>query len=317
MGAKPGKYQFVPNEKIPGQNQEASVVLERLLLSQEQINLFLTAFADIDADFSGFVRNDEFKDYFKIPAARVYDRLFGVFRNLRGHYHFLQFVCIIWNFLSREPNMFPALLFSMYCDPNTHTLNDAQLNELISSIHGEKYKEKKAGLKKFYLDTMTRMKKSSPPSALSIDEFINLIQSSSFVMAPILKVQHYIRKTLLGEQFWIDISKKRTASSEMNDNNFILKITGYSGSEKYAKENEVLNSIKSTKRKKSVVDAMKDVFKARRKIEPTATPSLVPPETKRKRKSVFKPRLTVKGADVTGTYRVVYSPGYEIKISGK
>ena len=60
------RFVFIPNESVPGQDAAAAEVFEKLMLEGEYINMFYAAFVDMDADFCGFVRVDEIREYFGI-----------------------------------------------------------------------------------------------------------------------------------------------------------------------------------------------------------------------------------------------------------
>lgn len=311
---------FIPNEQIPGQDSKAAEVFEKLMIEGEYINMFYAAFADMDADFCGFIRIDEMREYFKIADTAMNNKVFGLFRSFqRGHYNFMEFVCVIWNFLSRDKDSFPALVFSSYCDPEKQTLDANQLDRLVAAIHGESYKQKSSqGLREVVQKFVKVINKTNPPSPLNINEFNALVRDHPIMIGPLLKLRFSMCTELIGEGYWLYLARQRLASQEMADNNYILKITGNDVSAQSVKEDEITRSAGKPVRRKSVIDTMQDVLRGRHgQVDPSATPSLVAPTSKRKRKSVFKPNLTVPGASETGVYRITYAKNYETKVSAK
>ena len=294
------RFVFFPNDKIPGQDAAAAEVFQKLLIKEEFLNVFYTAFVDMDADFCGFVRVDELREYFGIPNTAINDKILGMFRSYqRGHLNFMEFVCTIWNFLSKDKAAFPSFAFSSYCDSETQTLDGTQFERLIAAIHGENYKQKGSpALLQIVDKTMRKLTKKQPPTPLTIEDFNNLVRSNPILIGPMLKLRYNMCNELIGEGYWTYLSRKRAEDEEKVDNNYVLKISGHQVSEKCEKEDAIARSVgKPKKRRKSVVDTMKDVLRGNSVIEPAETPSLVVPVNKRKRKSVFKPNLTVRGGE--------------------
>lgn len=292
------RFVFFPNEQIPGQDAAAAEVFEKLMLQEEYINVFYTAYVDMDADFCGFVRVDELREYFRIPNTVINDKILGMFRSFQcGHFNFMEFVCTFWNFLSKDKGSFPSFAFSSYCDPESKTLDGVQFERLIAAIHGENYKQKGGtALLQIVDKTVRKLTKKKPPTPLTIDDFNNLVRSNPILIGPMLKLRYNLCTELIGEGYWTYLSRKRAEDEEKVDNNYILKICGQQVSEQSEKEEAIARSVgKPKKRRKSVVDTMKDVLRGNAVVEPAETPSLVVPTNKRKRKSVFKPNLTVRG----------------------
>ena len=224
----------------------------------------------------------------------------------------------MWNFLSKDKATYPAFVFSCYCDPNERTLNTDQLDRLVAAIHGEKYKEKGSqGLREIVAKAQKIINKTKPPTPLTIDEFNMHVRDHPLLIAPMLKLRFNMCTQLIGEGYWVYLARQRQESHEMTDNNFVLKITGSTVSASSVKEDEIARSASRPRRRKSVVDTMKDALRGKKGVDPEDAPSLVVPVSKRKRKSVFKPNLTVAGASDTGAYRIAYSKNYTTTVSGK
>jgi hypothetical protein len=95
MGCTPS-FEFTPRDGVPGQDFAAQAVFEKLCLNAACIHKFYTAFSDMDANFTGFIRVDEFQAYFDIPNLPINDKLFGIFPSyLRGHMNFMEMVCSV------------------------------------------------------------------------------------------------------------------------------------------------------------------------------------------------------------------------------
>jgi Ca2+-binding EF-hand superfamily protein len=87
---------FEPDEDIPGQDQLALTVFNKLKITDREIDLLYTAFLDIDADTSGFIRYDEFRKYFQLEKTSFNDLLFNLFDTDDSDYiNFFEFVCLV------------------------------------------------------------------------------------------------------------------------------------------------------------------------------------------------------------------------------
>lgn len=108
------KFEF--NDEIPGQDHVCAKVFKELMLSENEINKFYTAFKDIDADNryvryifpddlffphlylvttnSNYIREDELMAYFRIERSVLNKKIFRLYGET-GYLDFLQFVCSV------------------------------------------------------------------------------------------------------------------------------------------------------------------------------------------------------------------------------
>jgi Ca2+-binding EF-hand superfamily protein len=86
----------VVNDSIPGQDHLSAETFQKLLLTESEVDKFYTAFCDIDADSSGFIRGDEFRAYFKIEKTSFNNKIFVSFdSDGNGYLNFMEFVCSV------------------------------------------------------------------------------------------------------------------------------------------------------------------------------------------------------------------------------
>jgi hypothetical protein len=86
---------FEPDPSRPGQDDYAiKFFYKTLLLTPEELNNFFVAYNDIDADNSGYVREDEFLTYFSLERTEFNHAVFGMFDFDNSKFlNFFEFTC--------------------------------------------------------------------------------------------------------------------------------------------------------------------------------------------------------------------------------
>ena len=108
---------FRVQSSVSGQDEEAMKVFEDLFLTQSDLNLLFNAFCDIDADDSGVIRSDELFAYLCIESTQFNKKLFAFFDEKQtGYLNFLEFVVVIWNFLTFDSSEFGRFAFFLFDD---------------------------------------------------------------------------------------------------------------------------------------------------------------------------------------------------------
>lgn len=89
-----GSIEFQQDNSIPGRDEIAMETFDELGIIKSELDIFFTAFVDIDADNSGYIRGDEFFAYFRIEQTSFNKRLFiSMDTDNTGYLNFCEFVC--------------------------------------------------------------------------------------------------------------------------------------------------------------------------------------------------------------------------------
>jgi hypothetical protein len=297
------EVEFVPNDDVPGQDKRACDVIHRLMLTNVELNKFYTAFRDIDADNSCFIRGDEFRAYFKIENTPLNAKLFGSLdSNGNGHLNFMEFVCTLWNFLSMDSNSLAMFSYYLVCEKRDYhtTVNCLQVRQILALIHGSNYRTNN-DLKILISD----MEEATKPISTA-DEFIHWTKQHPEVLNPLHRLHFKLRRELIGVEFWIELMAKRNESPEMSDVQYATSLMteamrDYEAiSEKKRQDEESKKYEEMIKKKRRslalVLDKIRTTFRKAAPItsETNNKRGVSRPEKKRGRRSFMRPSLVVR-----------------------
>ena len=187
-----GSVAFVRDDSVPGRDQIAVETFEELNLSQSDLDIFFTAFIDIDADNSGHIRADEFFAYFRVEQTPFNKRLFvSMDIDNTGYLNFCEFVCAMWNFLSMEPSRLGSYAYFLFDDDGTGNLDHEEVKQLVETIQHKSYNKNPAVRK--LVDSIITGKTN-----VSVEHFARCAQEIPSLCAPLISLQHELRKTFIG-----------------------------------------------------------------------------------------------------------------------
>jgi Ca2+-binding EF-hand superfamily protein len=88
---------FYPTEDIPGHDVKAIKFYREVLeLSDSELQRLYDIFCEADFDKSGYLREDELRQFLRIEQSDLYDFLFKMYRKgSRGYINFFEFVCSV------------------------------------------------------------------------------------------------------------------------------------------------------------------------------------------------------------------------------
>ena len=226
--------------------------MKKLFLTDHEIDRFYTAYCDIDADNSGFIRDDEFRAYFRTERNAINEKIFSMFDSDKsGFLNFFEFTCSVswniflfllliityflsfflilklWNYLSYDVSQLGAFLFFLFDNDNGGTLDIIEVKIMLETLH------KKGSKNNSSLSTIMNTIFESG-SQVTVGEFVIHCQNFPMLINPILIQQLKLQKELIGELFWKKIVEKRKSHPEMLDPGFVIKVSDRAQSENRA-----------------------------------------------------------------------------------
>ncbi len=190
------------------------------ILSCFRTNIQLwSAFWDIDADSSGTIRPIEFFTYFNIEIQEFEKHIFRVFdMDKSGVLTFLEFVCCIWNLLTLDEAQLGTLLY-LIKDPTGVLKIKASDVKSILEIVSRKRVETSPALRATF-DALNRQFTSD----VSIDEFCRFCALNLSMVTPVLMLQLQLRKQIIGEKYWTEMTKSRKQHPEQGKYKYVKEL---------------------------------------------------------------------------------------------
>ena len=184
-------------------------VFEDLFLTQSDLNLLFNAFCDIDADDSGVIRSDELFAYLCIESTQFNKKLFAFFDEKQtGYLNFLEFVVVIWNFLTFDSSEFGRFAFFLFDDNNTGTLEVSEIESMMETIHHKTLKSS---------PEVRALVQNINKSKFKADEFMTWTKNHQSLLAPIIALQYNLRRQIIGEFYWQEIATMRKQRYEFSE----------------------------------------------------------------------------------------------------
>lgn len=262
--------------------------LEVLNLDKEKSRVIFDAFVEVDEDNSGQMSVEEFHDYLGVPQTKFSARIFGVLdTDGSGSLEFSEFVVGVWNYCTYDVRLITKLAFDIFDVDRGGTLEIAECDALLRMVYD--------------VDDIDHIE--GPPSGpeilaeidvngdgeVTLDEFSDLMESHTYILAPAFDLQRGLRQKILGVKFWEGETRVRQAlfsayDSSKNDSwESIKKILKKSAlerkrmaEEEEARKNAALSE--EDRKKRDRQDALEGDKAARAKREAEAAAAAVTPE---------------------------------------
>lgn len=123
----------------------------------------------------------------------------------------------MWNFLGMDPNFLGALVFYIFDEDQTNSLEYDEIRTLVETIHHKSGKS--AAVKKLIESIMQNH------SRVSVEYFTKCCREMSSLCAPLIGMQQSLREKVIGVSFWMEITAKRGQDPIKSRPNFIKVLT--------------------------------------------------------------------------------------------
>jgi hypothetical protein len=115
MGAVIGRREFVRNDEIDGQGKQVVIIAKSLKLTNVALDRLFHEFKKFENPKSNLMNIQAMFSSFKQDYC-IFDRIiFQIFdKNKTGELNFLEYVIIMWGFLSTDEDGLAAFCFSLF-----------------------------------------------------------------------------------------------------------------------------------------------------------------------------------------------------------
>jgi hypothetical protein len=122
----------------------------------------------------------------------------------------------MWNFLGMDPNFLGTLVFYIFDDDKTNSLEYEEIRSLVEVIH---HKSGKSASVKKLIDTIMHNHKT-----VSVEYFTKCCREMSSLCAPLIGMQQSLREKVIGVGYWIDLTAKRGQDPIKSRPDFIQQV---------------------------------------------------------------------------------------------
>lgn len=187
-----------------------------------------------------------FYRFFDVKESAFATRVLQYFDNdSNGAVDFEEFVCSLWNLCSFEASELYRFVFSLYDEDRSESLTYEEGKKLVADVFSAKRSKDICELLVRQLECYATPGIYANEWEVSLQRFKEYCDSFPEVLEPIVLLQRYLQKRIMGEEWWLHIASpmRKEIMAELSD--FLrdyLKPTGAEESER-----EVMNSVFSQK----------------------------------------------------------------------
>lgn len=211
--------EFVVNEEVSGQDSNALSLLQQLHLTKKDIDILFTAFCDMDADSSHYIRRDEFCAYFKLEKTPITVKLVKLMdTDHHGYLNFCEMVGLLWDFLSRDPHNLGSFVFHLFDQSRTGYLSKEEAKDMIEQLHHASADNHK-GVKKIIDNLHHHM-----GDKIDVEELHEFCKKHDEVCLSLYGLQNTLRECLLGKHYWEKLMEKRNNDKEQLKPDYIQQL---------------------------------------------------------------------------------------------
>jgi len=206
------KFNFVPNDTVPGQDDSAMMDFKRLRLKQGDIDRLFSCFLEIDTDGSGEISLDEFYEHFKLPRTIFSDMAFTLMdEDKSGEIDFREFILTLWNFCSYDLKNLCRFSFHLFDTDESGKLDQQEVEDMVSAVYGEKFADD-VRVKKV-LDLLD----ANGDGQVSMAEWVLFNKQYPLLLFPAYQLQGILREKVIGKWWW-DIMQEQREEHFRNSN---------------------------------------------------------------------------------------------------
>mmetsp|Transcript_11530 Transcript_11530/g.18821 ORF Transcript_11530/g.18821 Transcript_11530/m.18821 type:complete len:406 (+) Transcript_11530:329-1546(+) len=253
--------EFVVNNK-PGQDEYAMMFFDMICLQQSDVNVLYNLFLEIDVRESGYISHDDIFFKYRLDKTDFYRRLLssGVGED-KERMLFSEYVAIFWNFLSLDEGLLSSLIYYLFDDDNSDSLDFDEIKTLVEVIHQKSYDSSSGvrhmvdSINNYYVD-------------VSKAQFRAICRKNHNIISPIAGMQFNLRKLLKGDLFWNKICKIREADARMSNIEFVFQCIKETEAIRVARARELrLSSLSKDKERINASKHRKRVSNDKGKLE--------------------------------------------------
>mmetsp|Transcript_21510 Transcript_21510/g.31242 ORF Transcript_21510/g.31242 Transcript_21510/m.31242 type:complete len:414 (+) Transcript_21510:67-1308(+) len=203
---------------IPVLDDVTDSVFRSLDLNTSDINRLYDTFQYIDLDESGSIRKDEIFSFFRVEATHLTERIFDVLDTRKNNtLNFRDFVCGVWNMLSMDPDYLGAYVFFLFDTEQRGILDGDQIRALVEAVHRKSYESNRSV--KRIVDQLRKNR-----TKLNIEKFTEWSRSNVAICAPFITLQHRLRGTIVGHNFWNALMERRRRHPEQGHPRYVVNL---------------------------------------------------------------------------------------------
>lgn len=129
---------------------------------------------------------------------------------------FSDYVAIFWNFLSLDEGLLSCVVYYLFDDDKSDSLDFLEIKKLIETIHQKSYDTSPAI--RNMIDSI-----NNQYAQVSKEQFKQICRKNYNIIAPIASIQFNLRKKIKGDLFWASICQARSDDFRMSNIEFVYQ----------------------------------------------------------------------------------------------
>lgn len=166
-------------------------VFNSIFLNKNDIASLFNVFNEVDVDGSGSISVAEFLVTQRLDPSPTLDMILGSF-NIQK-WNFLEFSCLLWNFLSIDESQLSSYMFFMFNSAKKNIVPFKNISKHYHHIHGGNFK----GNVKL-IGPLSAMEARCGDTGVLCEDFVHFCKDSPVIMLPLVMMHFNLRDKILG-----------------------------------------------------------------------------------------------------------------------
>lgn len=165
-------------------------VFDSIFLRKGNVADLFNVFNEVDVDGSGEISYTEFLVTYRLESTPLIDLIFDSF-NVKS-LNFLEFACLIWNFLSLDQTRLSYFMFFICNVAKKTVIPFTQMEKCYRLIHGNF----KGNMK--LISPLSAMQARCGDTGITINQFVEFCDQYPIICHPLIMVHFHFRDKIIG-----------------------------------------------------------------------------------------------------------------------
>jgi hypothetical protein len=176
--------------QVDSHDKRDIAVFDSIYLSRGNVADLFSLFNEVDVDGSGAISMTEFLVIYRLESTPLIELILGSFNE--KNLNFLEFACLLWNFLSMDENRLSAYMFFICNFNKKKVVPFSHISKCYRLIHGQF----KGNMK--LIAPLSAIEAKCGDTGVTMTQFVDFCSQYPIICHPLVLVQFNFKDKILG-----------------------------------------------------------------------------------------------------------------------